>query len=88
LIANGAYIALGSFAQVGDCGEMLRTGTPLWVLIAFGLVTVSVGFYLWHRLGSLKGFLARPAQVTPGMAYGAAAALATVLVAELLLSPR
>jgi hypothetical protein len=27
LIANGAYIGGGSFARVGDCGEMLRNGS-------------------------------------------------------------
>ena len=26
LVANGAYISMGSFDPVGDCGEMLRTG--------------------------------------------------------------
>src|SRR5262245_27417775 len=27
LVANGAYIAGGSWAHVGDCGEMLRHGS-------------------------------------------------------------
>ena len=82
LIANGAYIGLGSFAQVGDCGEMLRTGTPLWVMIVFGMLTVPAGFFLWHRLGSLKNFFDRPALVTPAMAYGLAAALIVAVVRD------
>ena len=40
LVANGVYIAVGSFERIGDCAEMLRTGTPLWVMLAFGAVTV------------------------------------------------
>src|SRR5262245_333403 len=27
LLANGLYIGVGSFDQVGDCGEMLRHGS-------------------------------------------------------------
>jgi hypothetical protein len=51
LIANGAYIGGGSFDRIGDCGEMLRHGSPLWVLWLFGLVTVPAGLLLWHGLG-------------------------------------
>ena len=29
LLANGAYIAVGSIDKVGDCGEMLKHGSPL-----------------------------------------------------------
>ena len=36
LIANGAYIGIGAFYRVGDCAEMLRTGSPHWVLVLFG----------------------------------------------------
>ena len=44
LIANGAYISFGCFNQIGDCGEMLRTGTPLWAMLCFGAVTIPLGF--------------------------------------------
>src|SRR5262249_42107661 len=50
LVANGAYIAVGSVEGVGDAGDLLRHGgraCPLW---AFGAVTVPLGL-LWHRLG-------------------------------------
>src|SRR5437870_4523012 len=36
LIANGAYLAGGSFDGIGDCGVMLRNGTPIWLLWLFG----------------------------------------------------
>ncbi|MDB5340895.1 MAG: hypothetical protein JWN70_6514 [Planctomycetaceae bacterium] len=51
LVANGAYIAAGSFDRVGDCGEMLRHGSAMWQLWLFGIVTVPTGFRLWHGLG-------------------------------------
>ncbi len=88
LIANGAYISLGSFSGVGDCGDMLRSGTPLGAMLAFGALTVPLGLFLWHRLGSLTYFLQRPSLVTRGMALSALAALAAVLAAGVVLSPR
>ena len=50
LIANGAYLAIGSFEGVGDAGDMMAHRTPRWVLIVFGGVTVPLGFWLWHRV--------------------------------------
>src|SRR5262249_51920538 len=40
LVANGAYLAFGSFDRVGDCGEMLRHGSALWHLWLFGAVAM------------------------------------------------
>jgi hypothetical protein len=48
LVANGLYIGAGSFAGVGDCGDMLRHGSELWQLWLFGSITVPLGFFLWH----------------------------------------
>ena len=61
LIANGVYIAVGSFDGIGDCGQMLRHGSAMWQLWLFGVVTAPVGLLLWHRqglhfgLGAAKG---------------------------------
>lgn len=88
LVANGAYVAIGSFDGVGDAGVMLETGSPLWALLAFGAAAMPAGFWLWHRLGSLRQFLAEPERVTPRMAYSSAAALALVLLVEVVVSPR
>ena len=88
LIANGAYIAIGSFDRVGDCGEMLRTGSPLWALITFGAVTVAVGLFLWHRLGSLKHFLSNPSVITSRSAYLVLCILLAVVVSESAFSQR
>lgn len=87
LIANGTYIAIGSLDRIGDAGDMLRTGTPVWLMFVFGAVTTPAGFFLWHRTGSIRTFFNNPAIVTDRKAYGIAALLGIVLLAELLLSP-
>jgi hypothetical protein len=67
LIANGEYIGVGSFQGLADAGDMLRYGSPQWSLIAFGLLTVPPGLYMWNRLGphfgfgEAKGSVSRPA---------------------------
>lgn len=88
LIANGAYIAGGSLAGVGDAREMFRTGAPRWALLGFGAVTVPLGLVLWHRLGSLTHFLRDPALVTPRMTYAACAACVAAILAGYALSPQ
>ncbi len=90
LIANGAYIAIaiGSFDGVGDCGEMLRTGTPIWVMIAYGAVAISGGLLIWHRLGTARQFLSNPKLVSRRTAYVTVGALCLLLLAESLLSPK
>jgi hypothetical protein len=56
LIANGLYIGIGAFDLVGDCGEMLKHGSPIWVLWLFGSIATPLGLLLWHRQGSLFGW--------------------------------
>ena len=51
LIANGAYLGVGSVLGSGDCGELLRQGSPVWVLRVFGAVAVPMGFWLWSGQG-------------------------------------
>jgi hypothetical protein len=69
LIANGAYIAVGSFERVGDCGEMLRHGSATWQLWLFGAVTVPAGLCLWHQQGNHFGLSAAQGRVSAGVAY-------------------
>lgn len=88
LVANGTYIGLGSFARVGDCGEMLRTDTPFWTMLAFGAVAIALGLYLWHGLGSLTHFVNNPNLVTSQMAYTTSGALLAGVIAAVVLSPR
>ena len=88
LLANGAYIGFGAFDNVADCGEMLQHGSPIWLLLAFGAIAICVGFYLWHRLGSVKEFLANPSLVSPGIAYTLLVGLVVMLAVEFAFSPR
>ncbi len=50
LIANGAYIGFGSFGRIGDCGEMLRYGTPIWAPWLFGALAMPAGLWLWNDM--------------------------------------
>jgi hypothetical protein len=69
LIANGLYIGLGSLGRVGDCGEMLRHGSPLWQLWLFGAVTAPIGLLLWHGQGTSFGLDSAHGQVSHAVAY-------------------
>lgn len=51
LVANGIYIGVGSFNGVGDAGDMIRSGSEMWHLWAFGIMTAPVGLMLWSGLG-------------------------------------
>ena len=50
LIANGAYIGVGSLDAIGDAGDMLRHGSPRWLLATFGILSATWGLWIWHRL--------------------------------------
>ncbi|MBT4866786.1 MAG: hypothetical protein HON53_16910 [Planctomycetaceae bacterium] len=88
LIANGGYIAYGAIDGVGDCGEMLRNGTPQWVLYAFGAVTIPLGLSVLHSLGSLHQFINKPPTITPRMTYLVVSVLLLAVVIGFTLSPR
>jgi len=68
LVANGAYIGVGSFNSTGDTGEMLLRGASLWQLWLFGLACVPLGLWIWHVLlnrvrargGELRQSASRP----------------------------
>lgn len=86
LLANGAYISIGSFDRVGDCGVMLQTGSPPWTLLAFGVVTIPAGFFMWHRIGSLQQFLESTTLGNARLNSVLLATLGGVVVVEVLLS--
>jgi hypothetical protein len=69
LIANGAYISVGSFDRIGDCGVMLQHGSAMWQLWLFGAVSVPAGFWLWHRQGPHFGLGPSRGRVGLGVAY-------------------
>jgi hypothetical protein len=77
-LANGLYLGLGSFAGVGDCGDLLRHGAPLWQLWLFGAAAAPAGLWLWHGQGGQFGLGPAARPIDRG------AALATVAVSVLL----
>jgi hypothetical protein len=52
LLANGAYLSIGSIDRVGDAGDLLRLGASPAQLWCVGIVFLAVGLWIWHRLGS------------------------------------
>ena len=56
LIANGCYLGTGAIMPVGDAEVLRQSGTPAWQLIAFGLITIPPGLWLWNGLGRHFGF--------------------------------
>lgn len=55
LIANGLYLASGMVFPAGDTEDLLRRGTPAWILGAIGIPVTMAGGLLWHSLGPLWG---------------------------------
>ena len=51
LIANGAYIAIGSIDLVGDAGDLIDYGAASWQLWLFGAVACSLGLMMWRGVG-------------------------------------
>ena len=85
-IANGTYIGIGSFDGIGDAGDLLRLGSPTWLLWAFGIATIPTGFWLWHGLGTHFGL--RGGQVSSRTACLSAAVLLIVVMFEIYFSSR
>jgi hypothetical protein len=88
LIANGAYIGIGSFENIGDAGEMRLHGSPIWVLWLFGIVTVPLGFQIWNGLGPRFGFGESRGRVDPWAAYVSLGLFVLLFAGSLLISPR
>ena len=65
LVANGSYLVFGTPDRIGDCGEILRTGAPVWLPMFTGTAALLSGFLVWHRLGSLRWYLWHPELISP-----------------------
>lgn len=83
LVANGLYLSAGSFDGVGDCGDLLRHGAPIWTLWLFGAVTIPAGFLLWNRQGQHFGLGQNANPLSPTIVYGTAAFAVATIIAEL-----
>lgn len=83
LIANGCYIGFGAFERIGDCNDMLEAGTPFVWLLVFGAITVPLGVFIWHRLGSVSEFASDSDLVKPTQAAAMASILLAIILTEL-----
>lgn len=88
LIANGAYLALGSFNHVGDCGILLQNDAAMWHLWLFGLICIPSGLYLWNGQGTNFGLGAAKGRVDQRTALIAFAMLLTLLTVACLVGGR
>jgi hypothetical protein len=79
LIANGAYLGVGSFQGIGDAGDLIRLGSPNWCLWLFGLIAVASGLFYWNGLGPSFG-LGRAAGVVDRRAAVCSAVLLVIVV--------
>lgn len=88
LIANGAYIGIGSFDKVGDAGDLLWNGSSSWELWLFGIVTIPIGFLLWHGIGPKFGLGEANGKVDEWAAYLSLALFSLMFVVTFAMSPR
>ncbi len=88
LIANGAYLGVGGFSDVGDAGDLLRYGAPPWTLVAFGLVCVPLGLSLWNGLGPHFGLGPSKGEVGRGASLGMLIFFLIVVGVEMLVGIR
>jgi hypothetical protein len=88
LIANGCYLGYGIIEPIGDADELLKLGTPRWQFGLFSLLTVPLGFRLWHGLGPEFGIGPNARPITWWRVGIKVGVLITVIVAEMLLSER
>jgi len=86
LIANGAYLGFGSLGRIGDAGDIMRQGSPIWLLWLFGVVTIPLGFVLWNGLGPSFGLGPSAGQVDRAAAYSMLALLVIVTGLEIIFS--
>ena len=88
LVANGVYIAGGSFLNGADPGDMMRCGSPQWSLILFGLIAVPIGLLMWHRQGVHFGLAKSQGKVHPIATVASLGLLVTLVLAEVIYSGR
>ncbi len=88
LVVNGIYIGVVSFFHAADPGEMMREGTPQWVLVIFGMIAVSLGFYLWNGLGPYFGLGRGILKTDRRIALATGLCLVGVIITELLFDSR
>lgn len=81
LVANGVYLSAGVVVPAGDTEDLLRLGTPAWVLAAAGVPMAAAGVWMWNGLGRRFGIGGEPPARGAVAAAGCAAAALAVMMA-------
>lgn len=85
LVANGVYIGIGAWlSEEADPWVMTENGSPVWLLVLFGLLAAPLGLYLWHRQGPHFGLGEAKGKVSWGAAVTSTMLLVVVIGAEVL----
>jgi hypothetical protein len=80
LLANGAYLASGIIAPVGDAADILKCGSPAWLLWTIGLPLAFAGLAQLHALGPRLGFArASKSQTALAAIFGCLLLVASIL---------
>lgn len=87
LIANGAYLGVGSFAGVADAGDLIELGARPWMLWVFGILTFPAGFWLWHGLGPKFGLGSARGRVNATATWVVTVLFVLVVFLEVMFSP-
>ena len=85
-VANGAYIGAASFHQEGDAYPMLLFGSKPWQLWIFGIISLTIGLWLWNSLGKFFGIGPKAKDVNKMHALGIAILLGVIVVGEVVLA--
>jgi len=85
---HGIYLGVLSFMNAADAGDLMRHGTPHWVLVLFGFVTVPLGFLLWNGLGPHYGLGQSAGEVSRRDAIVTFILLLAVIIIEVLVGSR
>jgi hypothetical protein len=85
MIANGAYIGLGSIWPTGDAKELIAHGTPRWWMALFGLLALPAGFWIWHRISPRLGFGVSPGRIEPTHSLGAVSVAVVITIIGMVL---
>ena len=86
LIANGVYLGAGAVFPAGDARDLLRLGTPWWLLLGFGIAATVAGLRLWNGLSPHFGIGKSSEAVDRRATRCMAIACALIIVLELTLS--
>jgi hypothetical protein len=88
LLANGAYIGVGTFERVGDARDMLRLGASPVSMVLFGLFATMLGVWLLNRVSPQLGFGRNPKPIRKDHAFALLGLAAAICVIGFLLGNR